>query len=128
LVLSWQCNVVHFDLKAENLLCDLRNLDTPVVKIGDMGLSKQKMTTFVSGNMRGTLPWMAPELFFGDRNSPKVDGKDSPSGLVTNKVSTLIQSYKARSRRPELQQRDQRPGRRHHAPRVQQEVLHHTVY
>ena len=98
--------MVHFDLKAENLLCDLRNLDTPVVKIGDMGLSKQKMTTFVSGNMRGTLPWMAPELFFGDRNSPKVDGKDSPSGLVTNKVSTLIQSYKARSRRPsELQQR-----------------------
>jgi len=32
-----KCNVVHFDLKAENLLCDLRNLDSPVVKIGDMG-------------------------------------------------------------------------------------------
>lgn len=81
-----KCNVVHFDLKAENLLCDLRNLDCPVVKIGDMGLSKQKMTTFVSGNMRGTLPWMAPELFFGDRNSPKVEGKDC---LVSNKVDVF---------------------------------------
>ena len=27
-------SVVHFDLKAENLLCDLRNPDQPVVKIG----------------------------------------------------------------------------------------------
>lgn len=27
-------NVVHFDLKAENLLCDLRHVDAPVVKIG----------------------------------------------------------------------------------------------
>ena len=51
------------------------------------GLSKQKMTTFVSGNMRGTLPWMAPELFFGDRNSPKVEGKDSC--LVSNKVDVF---------------------------------------
>ena len=55
--------VVHFDLKCDNLLCDLRDLHRPVVKIGDLGLSKKKATTFVSGNMRGTLPWMAPELF-----------------------------------------------------------------
>ena len=55
--------VVHFDLKCDNLLCDLRDLNRPVVKIGDLGLSKKKAATFVSGNMRGTLPWMAPELF-----------------------------------------------------------------
>ncbi|KAK9804337.1 hypothetical protein WJX72_008076 [[Myrmecia] bisecta] len=55
--------VVHFDLKCDNLLCDLRDLMRPVVKIGDLGLSKKKAATFVSGNMRGTLPWMAPELF-----------------------------------------------------------------
>ncbi|GFR48701.1 hypothetical protein Agub_g10657, partial [Astrephomene gubernaculifera] len=56
-------SVVHFDLKADNLLCDLRDPGRPVVKIGDLGLSKKKKDSFVSGNMRGTLPWMAPELF-----------------------------------------------------------------
>ncbi|GBF93918.1 hypothetical protein Rsub_06167 [Raphidocelis subcapitata] len=55
--------MVHFDLKCDNLLCDLRDLNKPVVKIGDLGLSKLKKGSFVSGNMRGTLPWMAPELF-----------------------------------------------------------------
>ena len=55
--------MVHFDVKTDNLLGDLRDLSNPVVKIADMGLSKRKATTFVSGNMRGTLPWMAPELF-----------------------------------------------------------------
>ena len=54
---------MHFDVKTDNLLADLRDLANPVVKIADMGLSKSKTTTFVSGNMRGTLPWMAPELF-----------------------------------------------------------------
>lgn len=49
--------------KAENLLGDLRDPHNPVVKIADMGLSKRKAATTVSGNMRGTLPWMAPELF-----------------------------------------------------------------
>ena len=51
-----QC-MVHFDLKCDNLLCDLRDLQRPVVKIGDLGLSKRKQQTFISGNMRGTLPW-----------------------------------------------------------------------
>jgi serine/threonine protein kinase len=32
--------VVHFDLKCDNLLCDLRDPGRPVVKIGDLGLSK----------------------------------------------------------------------------------------
>ena len=54
---------IHFDLKADNLLCDLRDLTRPVVKVSDLGLAKLKAQTFVSGNMRGTLPWMAPELF-----------------------------------------------------------------
>lgn len=50
-------DTVHFDLKCDNMLCDLRDLNRPVVKIGDLGLSKQKTGTFISGNMRGTLPW-----------------------------------------------------------------------
>lgn len=49
--------VVHFDMKCDNLLCDLRDLNKPVVKIGDLGLSKTKKGSFISGNMRGTLPW-----------------------------------------------------------------------
>lgn len=56
-------HVVHFDLKCDNLLVDLRNMLQPLVKISDMGLSKHKAATFMSGNMRGTLPWMAPEMF-----------------------------------------------------------------
>lgn len=50
-------SMVHFDLKCDNLLCDLRDLVRPVVKIGDLGLSKRKRESFISGNMRGTLPW-----------------------------------------------------------------------
>lgn len=59
--------------QCDNLLCDLRDLNKPVVKIGDLGLSKTKTGSFVSGNMRGTLPWMAPELF------PSVPGASAAS-------------------------------------------------
>ena len=34
--------VVHFDLKCENLLVNMRDPHRPVCKIGDMGLSKVK--------------------------------------------------------------------------------------
>ncbi|KAK9902160.1 hypothetical protein WJX75_006376 [Coccomyxa subellipsoidea] len=44
-------HVVHFDLKCDNLLADLRDPSRPAA------------ATFMSGNMRGTMPWMAPELF-----------------------------------------------------------------
>jgi serine/threonine protein kinase len=79
-------NIVHFDLKSENLLCDVRNLAQPVVKIGDMGLSRAKMesTTFVSGSMRGTIPWMAPELFYANQTELE---EGQTEGLVTEKVS-----------------------------------------
>lgn len=36
-------HVVHFDLKCDNLLADLRDPHRPAVKIGDLGLSKQKV-------------------------------------------------------------------------------------
>ncbi|KAI8005714.1 Dual specificity protein kinase shkA [Camellia lanceoleosa] len=43
--------------------------------VGDFGLSKIKRNTLVSGGVRGTLPWMAPELLNGSSNkvSEKVD-------------------------------------------------------
>ncbi|PHT94115.1 hypothetical protein T459_01997 [Capsicum annuum] len=43
--------------------------------VGDFGLSRIKRNTLVSGGVRGTLPWMAPELLNGNssRVSEKVD-------------------------------------------------------
>ncbi|CAH9071895.1 unnamed protein product [Cuscuta europaea] len=68
-------NIVHFDLKCENLLVNLGDPQRPVCKVGDFGLSRIKRNTLVSGGVRGTLPWMAPELLNGSssRVSEKVD-------------------------------------------------------
>ncbi|KAJ7534616.1 hypothetical protein O6H91_13G103000 [Diphasiastrum complanatum] len=68
-------NIVHFDLKCENLLVNMRDAHRPICKVGDFGLSKVKQRTLVSGGVRGTLPWMAPELLNGNSSmvSEKVD-------------------------------------------------------
>ncbi|KAG4400043.1 hypothetical protein JHK82_023474 [Glycine max] len=68
-------NIVHFDLKCDNLLVNLRDPQRPICKVGDFGLSRIKCNTLVSGGVRGTLPWMAPELLNGNssRVSEKVD-------------------------------------------------------
>nr|GME06020.1 serine/threonine-protein kinase STE20-like isoform X2 [Ipomoea batatas] len=69
-----QKNVVHFDLKSHNFLVNMRDPQRPVCKIGDLGLSKVKRRTLVSGGVRGTIPWMAPELLNGESMvSEKVD-------------------------------------------------------
>lgn len=47
------------------------------MQVGDLGLSKVKQQTMVSGGVRGTLPWMAPELLNGS------------SSLVSEKVKNL---------------------------------------
>ena len=46
-------------------------------QVGDLGLSKVKCRTLISGGVRGTLPWMAPELLNGS------------SSLVSEKVCDL---------------------------------------
>ncbi|CAN6457317.1 unnamed protein product [Victoria cruziana] len=53
----------------------MRDPQHPVCKVGDFGLSKIKRNTLVSGGVRGTLPWMAPELLNGSSSkvSEKVD-------------------------------------------------------
>ncbi|KAL2325031.1 hypothetical protein Fmac_024089 [Flemingia macrophylla] len=68
-------SIVHFDLKCDNLLVNLGDPERPVCKVGDFGLSRIKHNTLVSGGVRGTLPWMAPELLDGNscRVSEKVD-------------------------------------------------------
>ncbi|CAK9256287.1 unnamed protein product [Sphagnum jensenii] len=70
-------NIVHFDLKCENLLVNMRDPHRPICKVGDLGLSKVKHQTMVSGGVRGTLPWMAPELLNGT------------STMVTEKVDVF---------------------------------------
>lgn len=124
-------NIVHFDLKSDNFLLNMRDPHRPVCKvinllirtfagfdrnflsglpflaslllnlvyglpvfseiliillknyhrsfqIGDLGLSKIKQRTLVSGGVRGTIPWMAPELLNSDNR------------MVTEKVKMLI--------------------------------------
>eukprot|EP00250_Pteridium_aquilinum_P016311 c23044_g1_i1 orf=626-5191(+) len=68
-------NIVHFDLKCENLLVNMKDPQRPICKVADLGLSKVKHQTMVSGGVRGTLPWMAPELLNGSSSfvSEKVD-------------------------------------------------------
>ncbi|KAJ8765974.1 hypothetical protein K2173_020490 [Erythroxylum novogranatense] len=68
-------NIVHFDLKCDNLLVNLKDHVRPICKVGDFGLSKIKRNTLVSGGVKGTLPWMAPELLNGGSSkvSEKVD-------------------------------------------------------
>ncbi|KAH0454840.1 hypothetical protein IEQ34_016764 [Dendrobium chrysotoxum] len=69
-------NIIHFDLKSDNLLVNLRDPNRPICKVGDFGLSKVKCSTLISsGCPQGTIPWMAPELFNGRRDliSEKVD-------------------------------------------------------
>ncbi|KAL5975777.1 hypothetical protein ACLOJK_020104 [Asimina triloba] len=67
-------NIVHFDLKCDNLLVNMKDPLRPICKVGDFGLSKIKRNTLVSGGVRGTLPWMAPELLNGSSN--RVSEKD----------------------------------------------------
>ncbi|MEW5319144.1 MAG: hypothetical protein WDW38_010313 [Sanguina aurantia] len=59
--------VVHFDLKPDNLLVDGEG-ENLVVKVADFGLSKHKYHSHVSCcDLRGTLPYMAPELLLNPR-------------------------------------------------------------
>ncbi|KAJ4708317.1 Serine/threonine-protein kinase [Melia azedarach] len=67
-------NIVHFDLKSHNFLVNMRDPQRPLCKIGDLGLSKIKQRTLISGGVRGTIPWMAPELL------------NSKNNLVTEKI------------------------------------------
>ncbi|KAK9788455.1 hypothetical protein WJX73_009181 [Symbiochloris irregularis] len=78
-----ESNVVHFDLKPDNILLDapltsqgLLGLQSPCVKVADFGLSKEKRQSYVSGvrDLRGTLPFIAPELVNDpDRVTEKAD-------------------------------------------------------
>ncbi|KAG9459711.1 hypothetical protein H6P81_004219 [Aristolochia fimbriata] len=86
-------NIVHFDLKSDNLLVNMRDPQRPVCKIGDLGLSKVKRRTTVSGGIRGTIQWMAPELLT-DQNSMVTEKVDVYSfGIVMWELLTGDEPY-----------------------------------
>jgi len=63
-------NVIHCDLKTLNILMDKHN--TP--KLCDFGLSRVKVhSKSVTGMIKGTVRWMAPELFSGKPHSFATD-------------------------------------------------------
>lgn len=51
-------DVIHYDLKPSNILLN-DNFDA---KLADFGFSKIKCKSYVSGSLRGTLGYMAPEV------------------------------------------------------------------
>lgn len=70
--------------------------NSPIVQlqVGDFGLSRIKRNTLVSGGVRGTLPWMAPELLNGSSNrvSEKV-GWDKLSYLIITALMELGKTF-----------------------------------
>lgn len=58
------------------------------MQVGDFGLSKIKRNTLVTGGVRGTLPWMAPELLNGSSN--KVSEKVWSQVLICVKIILYI--------------------------------------
>lgn len=51
------------------------------MQVGDFGLSKIKRNTLVTGGVRGTLPWMAPELLNGSSNKVSEKVSHHPCNL-----------------------------------------------
>eukprot|EP00803_Ostreobium_quekettii_P010152 evm.model.scf_1829.2 EVM.evm.TU.scf_1829.2 scf_1829:15317-22065(+) len=58
------CDAVHFDLKPDNVLVQRGHEQDPLLKVADLGLARWKVDGMVKapGSLRGTLPYMAPEL------------------------------------------------------------------
>jgi len=91
--LHWR-RVIHFDIKADNIMTDLKDPKRPTGKIGDLGLAKLKSSTYVSCNMRGTLPWMAPELFPQSRHiQQELCGTSSSPQEQADRVTEKIDVY-----------------------------------
>lgn len=57
-------DIVHFDLKPDNVLVQHSDNAFPLLKVADLGLARRKIDGVVRapGSLRGTLPYMAPEL------------------------------------------------------------------
>jgi serine/threonine protein kinase len=77
---------VHRDLKSDNCLLDNDNN----VKVADFGKSRLMEVSSASLETIGTLPWMAPEVLFGDDDSgSKVDVYSFGIIMVSSRRSFL---------------------------------------
>ncbi|KAL5547975.1 hypothetical protein UlMin_003206 [Ulmus minor] len=86
--------IVHFDLKSDNFFVNMRDPQRPICKIGDLGLSKIKQKSLVSGGVRGTIPWMAPELLNSSNNNSVTEKVDVYSfGIVMWELLTGEEPY-----------------------------------
>jgi len=63
--------VVHGDVKAENIMVDNVTFARPRAKMLDFGLSR--LVSQSGGRLGGTLPWMAPEVLLGSHPDTSAD-------------------------------------------------------
>ncbi|GJT03783.1 serine/threonine-protein kinase STE20-like protein [Tanacetum coccineum] len=86
-------NIVHFDLKCDNLLVNMKDSSCPICKVGDFGLCTINCNTLVSGGVRGTLPWMARELLNGGSNKVYEKADVFSFGIVLWEILTREEPY-----------------------------------
>ena len=84
-------HILHRDMKSHNVLLD----GSLHAKLSDFGLAqvKSESTRQSSGNVAGTLPWMAPELF--DRGAKSTEASDVYAlGMVLWEMSSYNTPFK----------------------------------
>ena len=56
-------NVIHRDIKPENIIID-GDFNPHIIDLGDLGETEKNMTIRITGDIHGTIPFCAPEVFF----------------------------------------------------------------
>lgn len=69
------CKIIHRDLKPGNIMLVEQDGDPNFVKLLDFGLARAEFQTRLtqSGNLFGTIDYMAPESIMGIQSTPKAD-------------------------------------------------------
>ena len=88
-----QSNIVHRDIKSSNCVISAND----VLKICDFGLAKDLTKTKSTDSEKGTVKWLAPEVFTEGKLSPKAD--IYAFGIVLWELNSCEEPY--RGMRPE---------------------------